>query len=237
MKELNSYHKMEVEGVAPKTDSTFHIMNAVNNQNGFFRDNFNHQLLRWNCDLQQRLEILEQENEHLKKLVYIDELTQIFNRRCFNYYLDMEWRRLAREGAPLSLILIDVDYFKSYNNIYKYSQADHCLHHLAQEIRNSLNRPGDLAARYGGEEFAVVLPNTEKMGALHVAELIRQAIKNLAIEHAGTSLPEKIVTISLGSATIVPTLQQNYEILIEAACSCLFTSKDGGRDRTTAARV
>ena len=237
MKELNLSQKMGVRDAVPKTDSTLRIINAVNNQNRFFKNYFNHQLLRWNSELQQRLESLEQENEMLKKLVYIDELTQIFNRRYFNYYLDKEWRRLARDGSPLSLILIDVDYFHNFNQVYGIPQADHCLYNLAQTIQQCLNRPGDLATRYGGEEFAVILPNTEKIGALHVAEVIRQAIKNLAIKHTGTSLPEKIVTISLGSATTVPVLTDKQETLIEAASSSLFTSKNNGRNCTTAVRV
>ena len=237
MKELNLCQKTGVSGADPKTNSTMRIVNAVNNQQGSSKDYFNYQLLIWNLELQQRLQSLEMANKALQKLVYIDELTQISNRRCFNDYLDIEWRRLARAGAPLSLLLIDVDYFHNYNIVYGIPQADHCLYNLAQTIQNCLNRPGDLAVRYGGEEFAVILPNTEKIGAFHVAELIRQAIKDLAINHTGTSLPDKIVTISLGSATTVPSQTGKPETLIEAASSCLFTSKNGGRDRTTTVRV
>ena len=229
--------KMGVTSAVPNIDSILRIIYAENSQNRVSQDYLSHQLLRWNSELQQQLESLEQENEMLKKLVYIDELTQIFNRRYFNYYLDKEWRRLAREGIPLSLILIDVDYFHNFNQVYGIPQADHCLYNLAQTIQKCLNRPGDLVARYGGEEFAVISPNTGKLGALHVAEIIRQAITNLAIKHTGTSLPEKIVTISLGSATTVPVLTVQPETLIEAASSSLFTSKNGGRNCTTAVRV
>lgn len=173
---------------------------------------------------------LELANQELHRLVTVDGLTQVANRRRFDEYLLQEWRRLAREQAPLSLIMCDVDFFKLYNDTYGHQAGDECLIQVASAIEKSIKRPADLVARYGGEEFAVILPNTDAAGATCVAEEIRIAIKALEIPHCTSRVSDR-VTISLGVATIVPFPAFSPEMLIDAADRALYQAKDRGRDR------
>ena len=127
---------------------------------------------------------LQEANQELQRLANLDGLTQIANRRRFDQVLQEEWQRLAREQQPLSLILCDVDYFKSYNDTYGHQAGDDCLYSIAQTIRQSVNRPADLVARYGGEEFVIILPNTHVIGAEVVAKIIQQKVQDLKLVHA-----------------------------------------------------
>lgn len=169
-------------------------------------------------------------NEELKKLATIDGLTQIANRRRFDEYLNIEWLRLKREKAPLSLILFDIDYFKLYNDTYGHLVGDDCLRQVARAISEIFRRPADLFARYGGEEFAVILPYTDLLGATHLAELIRQAIHNLEIAH-NQSLVSNHLTVSLGVTCLIPDAQLSPQDLINAADQALYSAKEQGRDR------
>ena len=180
-----------------------------------------------------RLKQLENENKILKNLVNIDCLTQIANRRYFDTTLEQEWRRLRREFAPLSLIICDLDCFKTFNDTYGHQAGDNCLQEVAKAIRETLKRPADLAARYGGEEFAVILPNTDANGAVGVAEKIRQRIKAMAISHINSTDKQKIVTASAGIASTVPHREANAAQLLRAADAALYQSKKTGRDRVT----
>lgn len=173
---------------------------------------------------------LEEANLELQRLSTSDSLTRVANRRRFDQYLDWEWRRLSREKKPLSLILCDLDFFKSYNDTYGHQAGDACLQQVANSIQMSVKRPADLVARYGGEEFAIILPNTDAFGGLTVAEEIRQKVKSLKIPHAG-SLVNKYVTLSLGLATIIPNLETSPEKLITTADLALYQAKGKGRDR------
>ena len=173
------------------------------------------------------------ENQHLRNLVNIDELTKISNRRHFDECLDTEWGRMCRESAPLSLILLDIDYFKRYNDTYGHLKGDSCLYEVAKAIGNCLKRPADIVARYGGEEFAVILPQTEYGGAMQMAEKIRQAIQDLAIEHINSQGRLKIVTVSLGVGSIVPNLEIQVPNLIQVADKALYNSKRQGRNIVT----
>lgn len=184
-----------------------------------------------------RLKQLEKENQQLKNLVNTDSLTEIANRRYFDTCLEKEWRRLRREFAPLSLIFCDLDCFKNFNDTYGHKAGDSCLQQVAKAIEKTLKRPADLAARYGGEEFAVILPNTDANGALHVAEKIRQSIKAIAISHINSTVQQKIVTVSLGVACIVPHLKGNPAELFQAADAALYESKERGRDRVTLSSI
>ena len=181
-------------------------------------------------------EELQQENERLQGLVNVDELTQIGNRRHFDSCLRAEWKHMARDGSPISLILCDIDYFKIYNDTYGHQAGDDCLRSVAQAIRRSLQRPADVAARYGGEEFAVILPQTDTAGALLIGEYIRSKVKALNIvfnPETVDCLPNSVVTISLGIASVVPGPENDAATLVLAADEALYDSKRHGRDRLT----
>ncbi len=164
----------------------------------------------------------------LEHLVGTDALTQIANRRRFEEGLDMEWRRAVREGLPLSVLMIDADRFKTYNDAYGHPAGDLLLRALAQAIAGAIRRPGDLAARYGGEEFAVLLPNTDVAGAAKVAESIRAAVARLAEVHAAA--PTGVATVSIGVAGLEPGLGQASTEVVAAADAALYRAKAGGRD-------
>jgi len=166
----------------------------------------------------------------LAREVTIDGLTQISNRRNFDQHLATEWQRLAREGAPLSLLLCDVDFFKRFNDRYGHPAVDTCLMSVAKAIKTCIRRPADLAARYGGEEFAIILPSTQKEGALYIAKKICQTVNALQIPHEASYVSNH-VSLSIGASTIFPEGKINPKILIEAADKGLYLAKNQGRDR------
>jgi diguanylate cyclase (GGDEF)-like protein len=179
---------------------------------------------------------LQRANHELEKLAYLDGLTQVSNRRQFDKILEQEWNRLAREQAPLSLILCDADFFKSYNDRYGHQAGDDCLRQIARAIGTAAKRPGDLVARYGGEEFVAVLPLTTAEGATKVAEEIRTAIHQLQLVHESSTV-NQVVTVSLGIATVVPEANQSPADLIAAADRALYEAKAAGRDRMIAVTI
>ena len=179
---------------------------------------------------------LKKANQELKHQANIDSLTQIANRRYFDEYFAQEWARCAREHQHLSLILCDVDHFKAFNDTYGHQAGDECLIQVAKGMNMGVQRPADVVFRYGGEEFAVVLPNTDGKGALKVAEVIRQNIKQLQIPHA-LSMVSNHVTLSLGVASIIPHHSSSLEALIADADRALYEAKSSGRDRVMYAAV
>ncbi|NEO98190.1 MAG: PleD family two-component system response regulator [Symploca sp. SIO2E9] len=172
---------------------------------------------------------LKEANLKLQQLASTDSLTKLFNRRYFDDYFDREWRRMARERSPLSLIMCDVDFFKVYNDTYGHQAGDNCLKAIAQAISKPVQRPADLVARYGGEELAVILPNTPVGGAAHIAQNIRSRVKALKITHANSSVSE-YVTLSQGIACTIPYYKESAQILIAAADRALYRAKAKGRD-------
>ncbi|MGL5064521.1 MAG: diguanylate cyclase [Microcoleus sp.] len=169
-------------------------------------------------------------NQRLQQLATTDGLTGIANRRQFDRILMLEWRRLAREKLPLSLIMFDIDFFKPYNDFYGHLAGDDCLRQVARAIASGVKRPADLAARYGGEEFAAILPNTDAGGAIAVAKTICDRLLNLKLPHARSPIAP-CVTISVGIATFVPQPQESPHDLICSADSALARAKAEGKNR------
>ncbi|MFB6447864.1 sensor domain-containing diguanylate cyclase [Bradyrhizobium tunisiense] len=169
--------------------------------------------------------------DRLASLATTDGLTGLANRRAFDERLADEWARARRDGTQLSLLLIDVDHFKKFNDHYGHLAGDACLRALGRILSAQARRPADLAARYGGEEFAVLLPNTGPDGCAEVGEGIRLALKELAMLH-GQNPPSRLVTASLGGASAVPSeTAMDCSTLVAAADRALYAAKDGGRDR------
>ncbi|MBL8021743.1 MAG: diguanylate cyclase [Leptospirales bacterium] len=158
----------------------------------------------------------------------LDPLTAVANRRKFDEHLDREWKRGARAGFVISMILLDIDFFKEYNSLYGHPGGDQCLKRMALGVRDVARRPTDLFARYGGEEFAIILPETPGPGAAHVAEIVRKAVEGLRIDHEGA--PGKIVTASIGVASLLPARDASPEILVKAADRALYRAKQEGRN-------
>jgi diguanylate cyclase (GGDEF)-like protein len=173
---------------------------------------------------------LEEKNRQLKLLSSLDGLTGIANRRHFDETLQAEWQRLARERNPLSLIILDVDHFKAFNDRYGHLVGDSCLRSVATALDAMVKRPADLAARYGGEEFGIILPGTNLAGAMHLAESLRLAVTGLNIEHLDSSVLD-VVTISLGVSAVIPTPGCQPSDLIQAADQALYRAKQEGRNR------
>jgi diguanylate cyclase (GGDEF)-like protein len=172
---------------------------------------------------------LEEANAKLQSLSELDALTGIANRRRFEETLAREWRRSVRDGLALSLVMIDIDHFKAFNDAQGHQLGDQCLRRVAHEIRSALTRPGDLLARYGGEEFAAILPSTPLRGAEAVAEVLRSRVEAMATRHPRS--PREVVTISLGVATASPGRSVSPEALVAAADEALYRAKDAGRNR------
>ena len=174
--------------------------------------------------------LLQKDKQKLLQLVTFDSLTQVANRRKFDEYLGQEWQRLAREQTSLALIMVDVDYFKPYNDYYGHQAGDNCLKQIAVAIQQAIKRPADLVTRYGGEEFAVILPNTDIAGATKVAEEIQANVHTLKLNHQESKVSQ-YVTLSLGAASLVPVLSKSPSNLVMAADLALYKAKKLGRDR------
>ncbi|MBU2478588.1 MAG: diguanylate cyclase, partial [Gammaproteobacteria bacterium] len=179
---------------------------------------------------------LQNANQELDRLATEDPLTAIANRRVFDRDLEEEWARARRANTSITLIMIDIDYFKTYNDSFGHQQGDTCLQQVAQALSQVLSRPADRAARYGGEEFAVLLPDTTINGGIEVAETIRQRIKSLELPAADTEV-SPYVSVSLGVASMVPQPDQTAMALLQAADQALYKAKKSGRDRVASAEV
>lgn len=166
----------------------------------------------------------------LQRLMNSDGLTGLSNRRHFDEYLELEWRRAMRDQTQLSLLMIDVDFFKTYNDSFGHVEGDEALRKVAASIREASSRPSDLPARYGGEEFALVLPNTSPGGARLVAEKLRMAVAGLKIPHIAPAEGSSL-TISIGLSTMTPVQGTDCRQLIMAADKGLYTAKHNGRNQ------
>lgn len=181
---------------------------------------------------------LNEANRELSRLSSVDGLTGIPNRRVFDDTLVREWRRAERRNAPLSLLLLDIDHFKEYNDCYGHQAGDDCLRAVAGSLDRALRRSSDLAARYGGEEFVIVLPETDAEGARNVAENVLEIVRGLGIEHARSPTASR-VTISIGVATAIPARDDDsgWKKLLGSADAALYQAKDNGRNRIEVAQA
>ena len=175
----------------------------------------------------------QQQREHLQQMAYIDGLTGIPNRRRFDETLQIEWRRCQRSERPLSILMLDIDDFKAYNDHYGHLAGDKCLQVVAATLHANANRGQDLVARYGGEEFVCLLPECHAQGALQKAEQLMQAILALQIPHTPSSV-HSVLTVSMGVATIIPHPEQTAEHLLAHADANLYRAKQNGRNRVVA---
>lgn len=174
----------------------------------------------------QRLHDLSSE---LKGMVSRDGLTKVANRRAFDERMELEWKTAARHGAPISLIMIDIDAFKPYNDTYGHQAGDNCIRQVAQVLEKSVLRGTDFVARYGGEEFSMILPATDIRGAITVAERVRHHVEILKLPHKKSQVCG-YVTVSCGVACCIPDKKDSYKDFIEAADKALYLSKNKGRN-------
>ncbi|TNE76577.1 MAG: diguanylate cyclase [Gammaproteobacteria bacterium] len=172
----------------------------------------------------------------LEVMAITDELTGLYNRRHFNEHLNQEWQRGIRSGEPLALILLDIDYFKQYNDHYGHIAGDECLKSVSASLQRSLLRCSDLAFRYGGEEFCVLLPNTDLDGAHRVAQRIRSAVARLNIPHDSSAIANS-VTLSDGIASSIPSADCQPEQLTALADEALYEAKARGRNQSVKASI
>ncbi len=175
---------------------------------------------------------LEESNAELQRLTHLDGLTGVANRRRFDEFLDTEWRRARRNGLPLSVALVDIDYFKRYNDSYGHQGGDECLRQVAGALASAVRRAGDLMARYGGEEFAAILPEVPHSGACTVGRSLHQGVVNLALPHSASAVAAH-VTISVGVATLRPfdLPDGSGARLVALADEALYQAKREGRNR------
>ncbi|MFI3155846.1 MAG: diguanylate cyclase [Methylococcaceae bacterium] len=169
------------------------------------------------------------QRKQLEQEAFIDGLTGIPNRRRFDQVMDIEWRRANRHGSQLSVAMVDIDYFKQYNDTYGHGAGDEALRQIAAVMLQVINRSGELAARYGGEEFVVLLPEIERDEAVRIAERIRYAVEALGLRHE-TSSVASFVTISVGGVSVVPSVNSTVAELLALADNQLYLAKREGRN-------
>jgi diguanylate cyclase (GGDEF)-like protein len=179
---------------------------------------------------------LKAQSDLLRQWAYLDGLTGVYNRRYFDERLAAEWGRAARTGAALSVVLLDVDFFKRYNDHYGHQAGDECLRHIAAQLKEGLKRPADLVARYGGEEFVCLLPNTDLTGAISVAERLGQQIFARQIEHANSAVGP-VITVSLGVCSKGTHAAGTAAALLRGADAQLYLAKANGRHRACGAEL
>ena len=173
---------------------------------------------------------LKAKTDLLEKLAALDGLTEIPNRRAFDAALERQFNQARRTDSPLSLLILDIDNFKMFNDHYGHPVGDDCLKRVASSLINHTHRLEDLVARMGGEEFSILLPNTDTVGATMLAEQYREAVETLKIHHA-TASPLPYVTVSIGVSTVTVCSNDQYKDLLQAADNALYRAKKQGRNR------
>ncbi len=172
---------------------------------------------------------LKATTEKLNEISNIDALTGLYNRRYFDDALKKEWNSALRLKSSIVLIMIDIDFFKKYNDTYGHLQGDKCLKEVAEAIKNHAKRPRDIVVRFGGEEFMLLLPETKMDGAIRVAERILSGIENMKIEHSASPI-NQVVTVSIGVTSVIPDQNISVESVLEKADKALYTAKNDGRN-------
>jgi diguanylate cyclase (GGDEF)-like protein len=175
-------------------------------------------------------EALLRATRELEALAHVDGLTNIPNRRYFDETLENEWRRAQRAQKPLAMLMVDIDFFKGYNDHYGHGAGDECLKKVAASLAQALVRPADLVARYGGEEFIAILPDTDAEGARLTAERLRSQVEQLALPHARSQVAPHI-TVSIGRTCSLASLEGTPQALLDAADQMLYQAKAQGRNR------
>lgn len=190
-------------------------------------------LLRQSMKLLKMADLMQLElknvKERLETITNIDVLTGLFNRRFFNLNYIREWSSAIRTNSSLACIMIDIDFFKKYNDTYGHLQGDECLKAVANAITAAVKRPRDIVARFGGEEFVVLLPETKEDGAFHIANEILRAVNRMEMQH-DTSDKGGMVTVSMGVAELIPSRENAGEILLNMADEALYRAKNDGRN-------
>ena len=174
---------------------------------------------------------LKRKSDLLESLASIDGLTEIPNRRAFDEMLDNEWKRAVRERHALGLLMLDVDFFKNYNDHYGHGAGDICLKKIAEALTAALLRPGGFCGRYGGEEFAAILPNTDLESLSKVADRIRATVEAMGLPHEYSDA-SSMVTVSIGGSVTVPAAEQSPRELLNFADKMLYEAKNSGRNRS-----
>jgi diguanylate cyclase (GGDEF)-like protein len=174
---------------------------------------------------------LKQQADLLESISLVDALTGMPNRRRFDEAIEAEWKRAAREKTQLSMLMIDIDHFKQYNDHYGHGAGDACLQLIAAALLAGVSRPADLVARYGGEEFVAILSNTDRKAAVHIATRLCESIRDLKLPHAHSGVAS-FVTVSIGCATMIPTGEtSSSKALFDEADKMLYKAKNSGRNR------
>jgi diguanylate cyclase (GGDEF)-like protein len=181
-------------------------------------------------DMVRRGKTLEATNQILTKQTSTDGLTGLSNRRSFDQALDVEWQRASRSQTPLSLLMVDIDHFKNFNDHYGHLAGDECLRRVANALADCVRRAGEMAVRYGGEEFVLLLPGADTAHACETAQNCLDRLNREAMPHAA-SPTAKHVTVSIGVATVVPDASTNATLLVNSADAAMYRAKTGGRAR------
>lgn len=187
-------------------------------------------------ELEELQQQLEEMNEQLLLLSITDGLTGLLNKRQFDVLFEEEWKRAYRNKTPLSVIMLDIDNFKPYNDTYGHAVGDDCLIKVAHALSDAVKRDIDKVARVGGEEFAIILPGTDGEGAQFVAERVRRAISDMSIPHANSAVTDHVTT-SVGAASIIPTNEVPTRALVKAADDALYMAKTEGKNRSNCVSV
>jgi len=225
IREVFSY----MNSMSDRLHNSYRQLTAAIEAGKHYREQLETTLSRREVEIRSRTNELEYQNRNLQTLSHVDQLTGLANRRRFTEAAEQVWRHCIREQQPASIVIMDIDHFKAFNDTYGHQDGDNCLAKIGGALSACIWRPLDLVARYGGEEFIMILANTDLPDSLAVAERTRRVIEDLAIPHAGSTL-DSTVTMSLGAASEIPARDSNYNALIQCADRALYHAKDMGRN-------